>query len=65
MEQRLIHLERRDGKYYNFFNTSGSIASLDSFLKKGWVVLEMNVDHDKQSGWVLLTRTSLDKELKT
>ena len=55
-EQKLIKLRRTDGQYANFFYTPNSIDSLDSFLRDGWIVIEMEIDKENQSGWVLLER---------
>lgn len=56
-EQKIIALVRYDGKYYNFFNTPGSIESLQWHIERGWIVIKMDIDTDSQSGWVLLERT--------
>ena len=55
VEQKLINLWRSEGKYYNFFNTSGS-NSLQYYLDDGWVVKQMSINEEDQNGWVLLER---------
>ena len=55
-EQKIITLSSLDGKFYNFFNTPGSIGSLKSHLEEGWRILDMQINKDSQSGWVLLER---------
>jgi len=59
-QQKYLNLSRADGQFYNFLYTPGSINSLHSHLKDGWIVKEMHLNHDDQSGFVLFERGSHD-----
>ena len=54
--QKIITLRSSDGEFYNFFNTSGSTESLNGYLCDGWIVLDMEIDKERQKGWVLLEK---------
>jgi hypothetical protein len=60
VKQKLIVLERYDGKYGNFFKAPGSINSLQKFLDDGWYVKDMHLDKENERGWVLLENINLD-----
>lgn len=59
--QKLVTLSRRDGQYLNFFYTPGSIDSLERFLSNGWLVKEMELNKEAQTGWVLLEKEQEEK----
>jgi len=44
IRQKCVTVERSDGAYYNFFNSPGSINSLQSFIENGWVVKVLKDD---------------------
>jgi hypothetical protein len=40
-EQRVITLTQRDAQHYNFFHSPGSIGSLESLSREGWIVKDI------------------------
>lgn len=44
MNQKVITVIQQDGAYYNFFNTPGSINSLQSMISDSWRVLHIKDD---------------------
>ena len=54
--QIIVKFKSNDAAYYNFYNSPGSVGSLQSYLNKGYVITDQNVDHTNERGWVLLTK---------
>lgn len=54
--QTVKNLRSYDGEYYNFFNTPGSIGSLNSYLAQGFSVVFINDDPKSQTACVILER---------
>lgn len=56
VEQKVVTVCCRDGAYHNFFHSPGSIDSLESHIKAGWIVVNMNNDIEGKKASVLFQR---------
>lgn len=54
MEQKLVTVKRYCGEYHNFFFVPGSIDSMSSMIKEGWVVKEIISNDSKAQNAVIL-----------